>query len=63
MVDNIVEYVEVLVEFGNGVFFDFIIDVFYVFINCEIFIFLNVCVIIEDKFYFMIVEDILDICM
>jgi topoisomerase-4 subunit A len=62
VVDNTAEHVEILVELGNGVSPDLTMDALYAFTNCEISISPNACVIIEDKPYFLTVQDILERC-
>jgi topoisomerase-4 subunit A len=57
--DNTAKDVEVLIELPPGESPDVAIDALYAFTNCEVSISPNACVIIDDKPYFLTVEDIL----
>lgn len=60
--DNTAKDVEVLVELAKDVSPQVTIDALYAFTHCEVSISPNACVIIDDKPYFMSVEEILDAC-
>jgi topoisomerase-4 subunit A len=57
--DNTAKDVEVLIDLPPGESPDVAIDALYAFTNCEVSISPNACVIIDDKPYFLTVEDIL----
>jgi len=59
--DNTAEYVEILIELPPGISPDVTIDALYAFTLCEVSISPNACVIIDDKPYFLSVNDILNI--
>ena len=62
VVDNTAKDVEVLIDLASGISPDVTVDALYAFTNCEVSISPNACVIIDDKPYFMTVDDILQIC-
>lgn len=61
VVDNTAQDVEILIELAPGVSPDLTVDALYAFTSCEVSISPNACVIIEDKPYFLTVEEILRI--
>ncbi len=62
VVDNTAAEVEILVELAPGTSPDVTIDALYAFTDCEVTVYPNACVIIEDKPHFTTVEEILRIC-
>ena len=62
VIDNTAADVEVRVELANGVSPDLTIDALYAFTNCEVSISPNACVIVDNKPYFLTVDDILRTC-
>ena len=60
--DNTAAEVEVRVELASGVSPDLTIDALYAFTNCEVSISPNACVIVDNKPYFLTVDDILRTC-
>lgn len=61
VVDNTAKIVEIAIELASGVSPDLTIDALYAFTNCEVSISPNACIIIDNKPYFITVEDILNI--
>ncbi len=59
--DNTAENVEILIELPPGISPDVTIDALYAFTLCEVSISPNACVIIDDKPWFLGVNDILNI--
>ncbi len=62
VVDNTAKDVEIEIEIAAGVSPEITMDALYAFTNCEVSISPNACIIIDDKPYFMTVNEILEIC-
>lgn len=61
VVDNTAQDVEIRIELAPGISPDVTMDALYAFTNCEVSISPNACVIIDEKPYFLTVEEILKI--
>lgn len=59
--DNTAKHVEILIDIPTDASPEVTMDALYAFTNCEISISPNACIIIDDKPYFLTVEEILEI--
>ena len=59
--DNTAKHVEILIDIPSDASPEVTMDALYAFTNCEISISPNACIIIDDKPYFLTVEEILEI--
>ena len=59
VIDNTAKYIEIIIELPPHVSPDLTIDALYAFTDCEVSISPNACVIIDEKPYFLTVNDIL----
>jgi len=62
VIDNTAKNVEILVKVASGIDLEITKDALYAFTNCQVSISPNACVIIDEKPYFLDVNEILKIC-